>query len=442
LYDNSVIAVTGDHGESLGAHKEETHGVFVYDETIHVPLLIKLPHGASAGKQVETRVELTDVMPTLLQAVAIEIPKEVQGQSLLELMKPGHQGEAAAEAWRDRGAYSQSEYSHLAYGWASLQSLRTGKYLYIQAPRRELYDQEADPKAEHNLAPESTAVADTLATRLEAFRQKTTNTREAPKANLDADRMRELAALGYVVSANPSAKAGALEEGVDPKDRIETVDKIRRLNEVLMEKRYTEALPVLEDLAAKFPDISMVEFKLGGVYFELKQYDKAVPPLRRAVEIEPLFTSAEMTLGKALYYTGSYDEAAKVFEALIARIPRFLDAQIFLELTYVKADRVEDVIRQCQRVLEMLPAHYATNLNLGLFLGKSGDFESAVPWLQKAAAIRPAEPLPHVYLSQVYDQLGRAADAEREKAEAIRLGAPPPDAAQAPDEDLGAPEQP
>jgi predicted Zn-dependent protease len=160
------------------------------------------------------------------------------------------------------------------------------------------------------------------------------------------------------------------------------------------------------------------------------------------VEIEPLFTSAEMTLGKALYYTGSYDEAAKVFEALIARIPRFLDAQIFLELTYVKADRVEDVIRQCQRVLEMLPAHYATNLNLGLFLGKSGDFESAVPWLQKAAAIRPAEPLPHVYLSQVYDQLGRAADAEREKAEAIRLGAPPPDAAQAPDEDLGAPEQP
>ena len=426
LYDDSVMAVMADHGESLGAHGEDTHGVFVYDETIHVPLLVKLPKAVSAGKRVENRVELVDVMPTLLQSVSIDIPKDVQGKSLLELMKAGPEGDAAAEAWKDRGAYAQADYAHIAYGWAALQSLRTGKYLYIEAPKRELYDQAADPKAENNLAPKSAAVADTLAARLGDFRKKTSSSRIAPKPNIDAERMKELAALGYVVSASESSKAGALEQGVDPKDRIDTVNRIRRLNDVLMAHHYEEAIPVLEELAAKFSDMSMVFFKLGGCYMELKQYDKAVPALRRAVELEPLFTSAEMNLGKALYFSENYEEAAKVLEALTNRLPTFLDAQIFLELTYVKAERVPEAIKQCQRVLTMLPEHYGTNLNLGLFFGKAGDFEAAVPKLQKAASIRPKAPMPHVYLSQVYAELGRNEDAEREKAEAIRLGAAPP----------------
>ncbi len=178
LYGSAVIAVMADHGESLGAHGEDTHGVFLYDETVHVPLVIKVPQGA--GTRVENRVELVDVLPTLLQAVGVEVPAEVQGESLLGIMKVGGvagAGGAAGNdgegAFRDRPAYSESDYPYLAYGWGALQAFRTGKYLYVQAPHRELYDRPADPKAEHNLATESTAVADTLASRVEAFRQKT-----------------------------------------------------------------------------------------------------------------------------------------------------------------------------------------------------------------------------------------------------------------------------
>ena len=93
LYDGAVMAVTADHGESLGAHGEDTHGIFLYDETIQVPLLIKLPikprHVSASGKRIENRVELADILPTLLQAARIEIPKEVQGETLLGLMKAG-----------------------------------------------------------------------------------------------------------------------------------------------------------------------------------------------------------------------------------------------------------------------------------------------------------------------------------------------------------------
>ena len=135
LFDGALIAVMADHGESLGAHGEDTHGVFLYDETIRVPLVIKLPHGA--GKRVESRVELVDVLPTLLQVVGVEVPAEVQGESLLGMMKPGAEGNGqAAQPSRDRPAYSESDYPYLAYGWSALQALRTGKYLYVQAPHR------------------------------------------------------------------------------------------------------------------------------------------------------------------------------------------------------------------------------------------------------------------------------------------------------------------
>ncbi len=88
LYDETMIAVMADHGESLGAHGENTHGVFLYDETLHVPLLIKLPLNRVAGKQVDTRVSLVDVAPTLLDEAGIAVPKEMQGESLAQIISP------------------------------------------------------------------------------------------------------------------------------------------------------------------------------------------------------------------------------------------------------------------------------------------------------------------------------------------------------------------
>jgi arylsulfatase A-like enzyme len=130
-----------------------------------VPLLIKLPH--AVGKRIENRVELVDILPTLLQAARIEIPKKVQGESLLPLMQARVAGGSqTVDVWRDRAAYAQSDVPRIEFGRSGERSLRTGKYLYIQSPRRELYDQKADPKADHDLASSSAALADTLASQL------------------------------------------------------------------------------------------------------------------------------------------------------------------------------------------------------------------------------------------------------------------------------------
>ena len=397
-------------------------GVFLYDETIHVPMgLFKLLQQGSAGIRIENRVELVDILPTLLQVVGIAVPAEVQGGSLLELMKTGALDAGVKEAWRDRPAYAQADYTHLAYGWSALQSWRTGKYLYVQAPRRELYEEVSDPKAEHNLALSSAAVADTLASQMEAFRQKTISTRQAPKADLDPARERQLAALGYVVSASNIAKAGASEQGADPKDKIAAANIIRRLSSVMEEGRLQEAIPLLQQLIGSDPGMPMLHFKLGECYLQLREYEKAVPEFRKAVELEPDFAAARINLGRALLQLHDFDGAVAVFEQAVTRTPTLLDAHLFLEVSYAQANRLPEAIKECEKVLESSPEHYGSNLNLGRFLAQSGQLELALVSLQKAAALQPGTPVPHMYLADVYTKLGRQADAQREQAEAQQL---------------------
>src|ERR1017187_2412090 len=131
LYDGALIAVMADHGEALGQHGETAHGIFLYDETIRVPLLFKLPHGRSAGTRVAARARLVDVLPTMLQTVGIPVPTAVQGESLLALLKPPAASQAGKTTSKppdpspDRPAYAESDYPHRTFGWSPLRSLRT-----------------------------------------------------------------------------------------------------------------------------------------------------------------------------------------------------------------------------------------------------------------------------------------------------------------------------
>src|SRR5262249_44793350 len=134
LYDETLIAVMADHGESLGAHGENTNGIFLYKETLHVTLGIKLPLNQAAGGKMDVQVGLAEVASTILQAAGIAIPKEMQGASALGLL-------TAKNAAQARPTYAETDYPHRGFGWSSLRALRTGKYLYIHAPERELYNQ-------------------------------------------------------------------------------------------------------------------------------------------------------------------------------------------------------------------------------------------------------------------------------------------------------------
>src|ERR1039457_5533010 len=416
LYDDALIAVMADHGESLGDHGETTHGIFLYDETIRVPLLFKLPRERSAGIRIDSRAGLVDVLPTILQAVGIAVPREVQGESLLAMLKPA--------ASHDRPAYAESDYPHRTFGWSSLRSLRTGKYLLIDSPRKELYDQSADPKAEHNLSSASVAVTNTLASQLDTFRQKTSTAKEAPKVSPDPGLQERLNALGYVATdSSSSAMPGIKETGADPKDKVEVVNLLHRAEMSKEEGRFQEAVPLLEQVIALEPNLPITYLQLGTALSSLKDYEKAVPVLRKAVEMRPDLTVPRYQLGSALFETGDFAAAAVQFETAVARSPNWAEAHLSLATAYARADRLTDAIPEYEKVIELRPNHYSAHLLLGRALALSGNPTAAVPNLVKAAELQPTSPEPHRFLADAYVQLGQQADAERERAAAQRLRA-------------------
>ena len=415
LYDRSLIVMMSDHGESLGAHGESMHGIFLYDETIHVPLLFKLPGALLAGKHVTTRVRLVDVAPTLLSMLSLPLPATFQGESLVAEMK------SAPSAQKDLPAYSETEYPHRAFGWAGIRAMRTGKYLYIRAPKRELYDQNVDKKEEHNLAATSPAVTDTLGSQLDKFYDQTTSFHGKPQqATTSAEQSENLAALGYV-SSSASGQSQDPLQGADPKDKIEISNILHEGMIAVEDGRYTEAIPMLQHVLADSPAITAAQLQLGIALARTKRYSEAIPALKKAVELVPDAVQAKYELGLALYETGAWDDSVPYFEDVAKKRPKWVDAQYSLASVYARTKRVPEAVELLNKVLEISPDHFRANLLLGRIVYLQGDPAAAVLRLEKAVQVSPNSGEAHSFLADAYTQLGRDADAARERNRAKSL---------------------
>jgi arylsulfatase A-like enzyme/Flp pilus assembly protein TadD len=418
LYDETLIAVMADHGESLGAHGENTHGVFLYDETIHVPLLIKLPLNLAAGRRIDARAGLVDVAPTILRAAGIAPPVEMQGQSLLEAIK----AKETAVSFEDRPAYAETDYPHRAFGWSALRALRSGKYLYIQAPDRELYDQASDPGETHNIADNSKAVAGTLASQLVDFRNKTSQTLIS-LSKPDPERMQKLQALGYVGSDAAAQDQKALA-GVDPKARIEISNLLHDAMFDVEDARYEQAIPLLQRALTVQPDMPVANLQYGLAQARLNHFEQALAPLRKAVSLQADNGMGHYELGLALFQTGDWKGAAPEFEAAVARAPRWADAHFSLAAVYARVERVPDAMTELDNTLTIAPDHYRANLLRGRILALQGNPLGGLNNLERATQIQPDSKEAHLFLAEAYAQLGRIADAQNERAVAQKLGGP------------------
>lgn len=417
LYDETLIAVMADHGESLGAHGENTHGVFLYDETLHVPLLIKLALNRAGGTKVESRVGLVDVAPTLLSAAGLSVPKEMQGVPLVSKSSPAQKSVAAQS--QNRPAYAETDYPHRAFGWSSLRAIRTGNYLFIQAPQRELYNDSNDPAAAHNLVTTSTAVAATLASQLQQFRDKTRQTLLA-LAKPDPDQARKLQALGYVAGTDSPHDAEYLADP-DPKMKIEIANLLHDAMFDVEDARYQEALPLLERVLADAPEMPVANMQYGVAQARIRNYSKALAPLRKAVALQPDNGMGHYELGLALFETGDWTAAAPQFEAAVQRAPRWADAHFSLAAVYARIDRVPEAMAELDETLGLSPDHYRANLLRGRILSLQQRPEDALANLRKAAEIQPSSVEAHRFLADAYLQLGRQAEARIEQQQADAL---------------------
>lgn len=421
LFDSTLIAVMADHGEAFGEHGEKHHGIFLYDETIHVPLLIKAP-GQRSAKKISTRVGLVDVAPTILQEARLPVPPAMQGESLVSFLKAEQTGatDEPDNSNSRRPAYSESSYGHLSFGWSKLQAWRTGKYLYVGAPQRELYDQSVDPATAHNLAAASKAIADTVAAQVADFYAKTKGG-TSERRQLNVDQAESLHALGYMGSDAGSSINADNEGGADPKERIEVANLLYDALVAMENEQYQEAVPILEQVLKQEPNTSIASLHLGRAYMSLKEYQKAVTPLTNLVEQKPDDAFARYELGCALAKTGRWEEAAPHFEAAVSHMTGSAMMHFYLALVYQRTSRVPEAAKEFQNALRLDADNFPANLLLGRLFNMQQRAAEALPYLRKAAKLRPDSIDAHGFLSDAYRALGQEANASRELAEAERI---------------------
>ena len=323
LFDDAIIVVTADHGESLGSQGEKGHGIFLYDETIRVPLLIKLPQNQMAGKPVKGRVRLVDVAPSILEAAGVPVPSQMQGQSLLRIAKNSPDA--------DQPVYSRSDFPRTEFGWSELESWRAGKYLYIHAPKPELYDLNVDPGAGHNLAQTAKATLDTMASQLAAFSAHFGGT--PGTSSLTSSEMQRLASLGYV-GLQKSATSAPVATGTDPKDVIAVANQVEQAMLNLSLGKPAKAVMALQQAAASQPNAYLPHYGLGVALAHQQQYAKAIEQLHKAIEAQPDSAWAHYEMGVCLVKTGDFKTAAVHLELASSRLPEFRDAHLLLAQCY------------------------------------------------------------------------------------------------------------
>ena len=418
LYKETVIAVAADHGEAFGEHGEERHGVFLYDETIHVPLLLKLPSGKFAGKRMEQRVALAEVAPSLLEIAGISPPAAMQGRSLLPLIASEKSATGKSEKQQERNVYSESNYTR-TFGWSGLSSWRTGKYLYIEAPRRELYDQSSDPDALSNLAPTGKAVADTLESQLAAFRQTTAGV-PTEQTKLNPEQVERLRALGYLASDSLAAKNKENGE-IDPKDKIEIANKFHRATVDFEEDRYDEGIAGLRELIRLESNMPGVYMELGRALSHEHRYEEALPIYRIAAQKTPDSAAAHYELGLTLVKMKEWEAALPEARIALGCAPNSAQVHFFLATVLLHLKNVPEATAEFETSLKIDPNHFAANLKYGEVLLLEGHPDTALPRLNRAAQLDPDSAEAAKYLADTYMQLGQPDDESRERARAATL---------------------
>jgi arylsulfatase A-like enzyme/Flp pilus assembly protein TadD len=412
LYVNTLIAVAADHGESLGEHGELTHSIFLYDSTIHVPLLLKLPGHRFPGQRVHAAASLVDLAPTLLEVLGQKPPPAMQGQSLLPLI-----GNPRPE---NRPSFATGDHSERSFGWSALASLRVGGQLFVRAPLPELYDLDSDPGAKTNLYRVKRIAAVRLASQLNNFVKSIgTGAPQALQDGLNEKSREQLSALGYVASGKTGPPSS-----IDPKDRIDVANDMHDASLAIEEGKEATVIPLLLRVVAKDPQIQAAQYYLGIAYSRNGNFAKAIPPLRKAVELRPDALMAQYELAICLYETGDLKTAASHFEILVENRPDWSDARYSLASIYARTGRPQEAAKNLLQVLEGEPDHYRANLLLGRMLFLNGTLPEALPYLEKAAAVQTDSAEAHSFLADEYENLGRAPDAAREHAEAERLRSP------------------
>jgi choline-sulfatase len=416
IRDDTLVVVTSDHGEGLGEHRESVHGYFVYETTLHVPLVARGP-GVKPGARIDATTRLIDLAPTLLAASGIPAPAEPKrpGRSLMRAWR----GE---EALGDEPAFAESLTPLIHYGWSDLRSVRDGRWKYILAPRPELYDLSRDPQEQNNLEPTDSARARAMRAGLEAqLRTEAAQSRQSTEtAAVSPDLLEKLGALGYV---SPGAPASGGKTGADPKDKI---DEYKTLNRLMREglvqlrtKDYAGSIERFRALVDRGVDSFEVHYYFARALAGRGACGEASPHYSRAIERLPAFGQAYIGLADCQMTGGNATAAIATLERGVAANPRDLRLLERTAETWRRLERQDKAIALYERELPLAPSDALVRVRLGELYRDAGDTTRSVALLREAVALDPEQASYWNSLGMVLGGSGDLSSAEQAFREAV-----------------------
>lgn len=395
LYKKSLIIAFGDHGEGLGEHGENAHGLFLYDSTLKVPLIIKLPHSVIKNRTINQQVQLVDIMPTILDIVSVKSAAKIDGISLTKLIV----NNAKDNLYNKRYAYSETYFPLLHYGWSPLFSARTNNFKFIKAPKSELYNLIEDNEEKINIISAKKDIAIYYEKFIDKYAQSLDNI--ALPSNISGEDEEKLKALGYSSFYRHNKLQKVLP---DPKDKLPLFQALELAKETLDKKDFEAAISNLNYVINNDSNVIEAWFVLGNSFAHLKNYNSAIDAFLKAYALNPNNVYIIFNLAHAYQKINNFQEALLWYQKAIALDNKFFKALLSAgEISFFlhKYDLALNYFLQALKFKNDMPEIY--NYLTGIYIAKN-DFTNAKKYVHKAYSMNPNLPFLNFYLALIYEK--------------------------------------
>ena len=402
----TLVVLTSDHGESLGEHGEATHGIFAYEATLRVPLVLYQPR-ILRPRVVSAPARHVDLLPTILDTLALPIPEGLAGQSLLAA--------AAGEPVSQVSTYFEALSGQLNRGWAPLQGVIHDRAKYVDLPIPELYELASDPSEAQNLAASRPQALEALRARLAPFRRADAGGR--PRRE-DAATLERLRSLGYLGAGNAPAKE-RYTEADDPKALVPLDKALQDVVALFSSGRRREAIEACRELVRERPEMPLSLLYLGQLERENGNLDGGITALRQALARNPQDTVIATLLAAYLTQAGRPNEALALLEPWATRAEPDLDVLITRALAAARLGRPDEAQRALERARELDPSSARVLMGLGSVKLTAGRRDEARQAFEQALAQNPRAAQAESALAMMAGEDGRTDEARERFARAL-----------------------
>jgi choline-sulfatase len=409
---STIVAVVGDHGESLGEHGEITHAMFVYESTLRVPMILWSPGHVPSGQRLAGPVRTIDLAPTLLDLAGRPSIAGAEGRSLVPMMR----GNGAPP----QSVYGETYFPLLYMNWAPLRTIQDERWKYIDAPTPELYDLSQDVGERANVANREPARVAALG---QALRTLTGGRRGAmSERKIDGDTAAKLAALGYIGASSAGVAATDGDEPrADPKAMIGVFNRLRDANAAVQAGRFEEAIAIAGDARSRDPSNAFAAVVLANAQFAVGRYGDAAATYRAYAELVPTSADAHHRIAICYARLGDPDRALEEEDAALAIDARDADAHNLRGGLLASKGRTDEALRDLRIAVDISPSRAPLRVGLARVLMTVGRLDEADRETRAALKLEPENPDAHAALGAILLARGDAGGAVREFDRSLAL---------------------